>query len=84
MRHITMLLMSGVLATSLVAGCSDNDDTPTAPTAPTAVQPAAAAGAGRSPWRHGRRSSRRRRLRRAFGEDRRSLEHPPAGPVRPG
>ena len=32
MRHMTMLLMSGVLATSLVAGYSDNDDTPTAPT----------------------------------------------------
>lgn len=26
MRHITMLLMSGVLATSLLAGCSDGND----------------------------------------------------------
>lgn len=37
MRHITMLLMSGVLATSLVAGCNGDGSTnlPTAPTAPT-------------------------------------------------
>src|SRR5882724_6704914 len=38
MRHMTMLLMSGVLAASLLAGC--NDDPTTAPTAGGATPPA--------------------------------------------
>jgi hypothetical protein len=39
MRHITKLLMSGVLATSLVAGCN-GDDLTNAPDGPSAPIPA--------------------------------------------
>ena len=36
MRHLTMLLMSGVLATGLIVGCNgDDDNTPTSPSTPT-------------------------------------------------
>jgi hypothetical protein len=35
MRHLTMLLMSGTLAASLLAGCDDNNNTPTTPSTPT-------------------------------------------------
>ena len=31
MRRVTFLLVSGMLATSLLAGCSDNNNTPTGP-----------------------------------------------------
>ena len=41
MRYLTMLMLSGVLGTGLIAACGDDDSnsTPTSPTAPTPAPP---------------------------------------------
>src|SRR6185436_1560611 len=58
MRHLTMLLMSGMLATSLLAGCGDDNNPTTAPstgggaggtTPPTTPPPASGGGTTPAP-----------------------------------
>lgn len=39
MRHMMMVLVGGLLATSVLAGCSDNNSTPTSPGTPTSPAP---------------------------------------------